>query len=284
MHSAPCVRNNKQPTKGLRRACSNPNELAASGGETAPFSCSKPVGPAHSDHGQRMARVGPRRWGLRAPALVLAWPLGDRDGPLAAPWRRPFRLGPWLAASLTPAPRTGPHCVQVANAFSPTLLRGLERGWDSGGGRRGPCAPLSCISPLPGWPGSAPPLGWVLCYRYWWVTGSLTQKHCCLHNCSSNSNKQFSLPKSDRIIRLAILLQSQPLIQDPWLCPFCWDKTGLLSPPGPGTEDKALPLIPSLSQISGTAVKTVRRNSEDTSTCADWGSLKSGVTCYSASL
>lgn len=160
---------------------------------------------------------------MRAPAWVLAWPLGDRDGPLAAPWRRPFSPGPWLAASLTPAPRTGSHCVQVANAFSPILLRGLERGWDAGGGRRGPCvlsAPLRL--PLPRWPGSVPPLRWVLGYRYWWVTGSRTQKHCCLHNCSSNSNKQFSLPKSDRIIRPAIPPPSQPLLQDPHftLCPF----------------------------------------------------------------
>lgn len=83
------------------------------------------------------------------------------------------------------------------------------------GGRRGPCAP--CISPLPCRPGSVPPLGRVLCYRHWWVTGSQTQEYCCLHNCSSNSNKQFSLPKSDRIIRLAILLQYQPHIQNPGL-------------------------------------------------------------------
>lgn len=152
---------------------------------------------------------------VEGPRPAPARPLRDGDGLLAAPWRRPFRPGPWLPASLTPAPRTGPHCVQVANAFSPTLLRGLERGWDAGGGRRGPCAPPSLSSRR--WPGSAPPLRWVLRYRYWWVTGSLTQKHSCLHNCSSNGNKQFSLPKSDRIIRPAILPQSQPLLQDPWL-------------------------------------------------------------------
>lgn len=71
---------------------------------------------------------------------------------------------------------------------------------DSGGGKRRPCA--SCVSPLPRWPGFAPPLGWVLCYTHWWVTGSPTQKYCCFHNSSSNSNKQFSLPKSDQIICL----------------------------------------------------------------------------------
>lgn len=49
------------------------------------------------------------------------------------------------------------------------------------------------------------------------------------------------------------------------LCPFCYDGTGLHFAPGPGIGDKALPLIPSLSQISCTAVKTVRRNRKDTS-------------------
>lgn len=108
------------------------------------------------------------RWGWWDPPHPsrsgLAWPPRDRDGLLAALWRQPFRPGPWLLASLASAPCTGPHCVQVANAFSPTLFRGLERGWDSGEGRKRPCAP--CISPLPRWPGSAPPLGWVLYYRH----------------------------------------------------------------------------------------------------------------------
>ena len=68
------------------------------------------------------------------------------------------------------------------------------------------------------------------------------------------------------------------------LCPFCCDKTGLRFAPGPGMWDKALPLIPSLSQISCTVIKTVRRNREDTSTYAVWGSLRSGVRHYSASV
>lgn len=288
MRSAPCVRNNKQPTKGLRRACSLPNEAAASRGASAPFSCSKPVGPGHSDHGQRMAWVGPRGWGLRAPAWVLAWPLRDRDGLLAAPWRRPFRPGPWLPASLTPAPRTGSHCVQVANAFSPTLLRGLERGWDSGGGSRGPRAPPPQLSPPPPrGPGSAPPLPGVLCYRYWWVPGSPTQKLCSLYNRSSSSNKQFALPKSDRIIRPAILPQSQPLLQDPGLHALpipLWQNWAPFSPLAQEYGTKLFLWSVLWAGSACTAVKTVRRNSEDTNTCADWGSLKSGVTRDSASL
>lgn len=62
------------------------------------------------------------------------------------------------------------------------------------------------------------------------------------------------------------------------LCLLCCDRTGLHSVPGPGMWDKALlPLIPSLSRISCTAVQTVRRNREDISTYAVSGSLRSGV-------
>lgn len=68
-------------------------------------------------------------------------------------------------------------------------------------GKGGPVPLASLLSPPPAGR-FAPPLGWVLCYRHWWVTGSPTQRYCCLHNRSSNSNKQFSLPKSDQIICL----------------------------------------------------------------------------------
>lgn len=67
MHSAPCVWNNKQPTKGLRRAHSNPSELAASRGETVLFSCSKPLSPRHSDHGQQMVCLASEVGVLRGP-------------------------------------------------------------------------------------------------------------------------------------------------------------------------------------------------------------------------
>lgn len=102
-----------------------------------------------------MGVEGPSPHPALAPAKAPDRPHRDRDGLLAASWRQPFRPGSWLSASLTPAPCTRPHCVQVANAFSPTLLRGLEKGWDSGGGRRRPCAPSIFLLPL--WPDSAPP-------------------------------------------------------------------------------------------------------------------------------
>lgn len=150
MRSARYVQNNKLPTKGLRRACSNPRELAASRGETALFSGSKASVPCILVTASKWCERGLEGGGRWAPALALARPLGDRDGPLAAPWRRPFRPGPWLPASLAPAPRTGPHCVQVANAFSPTFLQGLQSGWDSGGGReKGALCPLHLSPPLP---------------------------------------------------------------------------------------------------------------------------------------
>lgn len=214
MHSAQCVRNNKQPTKGLGEPTLIQAHWRPAEGKRLCSAAQRPCVPRILVTASKWCELGLGVGGGWAPTLAL----GDRDGLLAAPWRQPFRTGPWLPASLAPAPRTGPHCVQVANAFSPTLLRGLESGWDSGGGREGEGGPLPLhLSPPLHWPGSVPPLGWVLCYRHLWVTGSQTQEYCCLHNCSSNSNKQFSLPKSDRIICLAILLQYQPHIQDPEL-------------------------------------------------------------------
>lgn len=149
------------------------------------------MGPRPSPEGQRWAVGSPLAMAIQNRALAPRQP----------------RACPSHWASLCP----GGKCL-LAN--SPLRFREQAGQW-----RReekgGPVPPH--LSPPLHQPGSVPPLGWVLCYRYWWVTGNQTQEYCCLHNCSSNSNKQFSLPKSDRIICLAILLQYQPHIQDPGL-------------------------------------------------------------------
>ena len=149
MHSAQCVRNNKQLTKGLGEPTLIQVHWRPAEGKRLCSAAQRPCVPRILVTASKWRELGLGVGGGRAPALAL----GDRDGLLAAPWRQPFRIGPWLPASLAPAPRTGPHCVQVANAFSPTLLRGLESGWDSGwrreGGRGGPFAPASLSSPPP---------------------------------------------------------------------------------------------------------------------------------------
>lgn len=149
MHSAQCVRNNKQLTKGLGEPTLIQVHWRPAEGKRLCSAAQRPCVPRILVTASKWRELGLGVGGGWAPALAL----GDRDGLLAAPWRQPFRIGPWLPASLAPAPRTGPHCVQVANAFSPTLLRGLESGWDSGwrreGGRGGPFAPASLSSPPP---------------------------------------------------------------------------------------------------------------------------------------
>ena len=173
MHSAQCVRNNKQLTKGLGEPTLIQVHWRPAEGKRLCSAAQRPCVPRILVTASKWRELGLGVGGGWAPALAL----GDRDGLLAAPWRQPFRIGPWLPASLAPAPRTGPHCVQVANAFSPTLLRGLESGWDSGwrrvgGWERGALCP--CISsPLAG---QGLFLLWVGCY----VTdtgGSQAAKH-----------------------------------------------------------------------------------------------------------
>jgi hypothetical protein len=85
--------------------------------------------------------------GRGGPHPILGQPLGGWDGLLAAPWQQPFKPGLWLPASFSLVPPTRPHCVQVANAFSWTFLRGLERDWDSEEGRKGEWEGASALHP-----------------------------------------------------------------------------------------------------------------------------------------
>lgn len=134
---------------------------------------------------------------------------------------------------------------------------------------RGPSAP--CRSPSPA--GQRLLLLWVWCYIT--DTGeSLAAKHrstvaytITLQTVTNN----FHYPSQIESFAWPSCLNPSPIdgTQSLTLCPFCSDKTSFnLS--RPRHRDRALPLIPVCSQISCTAVKTVRRNREDTSTHAAW--------------
>lgn len=65
MHSAQCMRNNKQPTKGLPEQALIQVSPSQQRGE-AQLSHSKPPRPAHSDHGlaHKWCELWPPRWGV----------------------------------------------------------------------------------------------------------------------------------------------------------------------------------------------------------------------------
>lgn len=86
MHSAQCVQNNKQPTKGLRRACSNPNELAAAEGKQLCSAAQSPCVPGILITATEWCELGLRDEDGGPPTPALAQPHGDRDGLLAVPW------------------------------------------------------------------------------------------------------------------------------------------------------------------------------------------------------
>lgn len=232
MHSAQCVRNNKQPTKGFGEPTLIQVHWRPAEGKRLCSAAQRPCVPCILVTASKWRELGLGVGGGWAPAPAL----GDRDGLLAAPWRWPFRTGPWLPASLAPAPRTGPHCVQVANAFLPTLLRGLESGWDSGGGRkRGALCPR--ISLLP----SASQglfLLWVGCY----VTdtgGSQATKHrstvaytIALQTVTNNFLYPSQIESSawPSCFNTSHTYKTQGFT----LCPLRCDRTGLHSVPGPG--------------------------------------------------
>lgn len=143
-------------------------------------------------------------------------------------------------------------CILLRNPFvvSPWFYVVIqEKGWDSGGGRRRPCAPSIFLLPL--WPDSAPPPP-IGCY----VTdtgGSQAAQH--------RSTAAYTIAHQTVTVFITQVrsncLPSHPAsilatpTQDSWPqhCWFSCDKTGLHFAPGPGLLDKALPLIPSLSFI-----------------------------------